>query len=187
MGSGRSANQNATTNNEDSLFGRDLAFLSSITGGTNGKSIISQWQLGRPPAPQVHQVLTIKCPVNLNKNSLQLVPIDENNKNLYRVQFMYDSIESGSVSIFYAVNETLSHNNQITYEIIWFESLILPRFSQPPMHDGVSFNLGLGQVYDQPMTAYLDVSKYKEEELLYNAEKSFYPVVIVLQTGNLLQ
>ena len=54
------------------------------------------------------------------------------------------------------------------------------------MHDGVSFNLGLGQVYDQPMTAYLDVSKYKEEELLYNAEKSFYPVVIVLQTGNLL-
>jgi len=163
MGSGSNNNNppNAVsrTMSEESLLGAirpDLSFLSSLTGA-------------RPPAPQLHQITTVKCPVNLHKNSLHLLPIDESNKKLYKVQFTFDSTETITATVHYAVTESTNEQGELI-------------FSPPTTNTSKSFERGLKQSYEQPSTEYFDASLFKSEELVYSVENNYYPVVIVLHS-----
>jgi len=118
--------------------------------------------------PQVHQTLTIRCPVNLNKNTLQLVPVVENNSRKYRLHFVFDATDGGTASIYYCAKET---RNQLGE----------PIYTSIHEHQSQKFERGLGQSYMQTPTEYLDTSQFKEEELTYNAEQNCYPVVVVLE------
>ncbi len=87
--------------------------------------------------------------------------------------------ESCVVKIFYCVKEINATNGE--GEIRSEE----PKFSperQPP--SVTRYERGLSQVYEQPSSDYLDLSLFKEEELVFNGEENYFPVVIVLSTGN---
>jgi len=117
--------------------------------------------------PQVHQMDTIKCLVNLNRASLQMIPV-ENSHKLYKLQFLFDAAEACTVKVHYAVTEQPQENAE-------------PKFVPESGHQTTRFEKGFGILYNQPASEYLDISKYGEEELFYNPDTSFYPVVIVLQ------
>jgi len=145
------------------LFGGvrpDLSFLTTLRGKT-------------APSPQVHQMTTVKCPININKQSLQLVQVNENDKNIYRVQFLLDTTENCTVEVFYVVQETLNDQGEPTY------------VSQNKNPTRVSLKRGLRQFFEQPASDYLDVTSYKEQDLLYNGDQGMYPIVIVLQSSDL--
>jgi len=150
-------NGNAPTRGDGWFWGgnRDLAFLTTLGTG------------GRPPPPQVHQASTVRCPVNLNRSSLQLIPIDEANKNKYKLQFMFDASDSCSIQVYYAVTEVIGEEGEPTF---------IPEQVRTPVH----YERGLGQVFEQPPSEYLDTSVFKEEELQMNQELGFFPVVIVI-------
>jgi len=125
--------------------------------------------------PQLHQTTTIKCPVNLNKNSLQLVPCDPSNKSKYRVQFMLDCTERCTARVYFLVTETSSKKSSKEFG---------PIFEPPRAPSAATFPRGLEQFYEQPTDQALDVSRFTEEELTYNSERSYYPVAIVLQAAS---
>lgn len=67
------------------------------------------------PPPQVHQTTAVTCPVNLNRNSLQLVQADETSKTVYRVKFTFDCTENTLVQVLYAVTENVGDDGEIEY------------------------------------------------------------------------
>jgi hypothetical protein len=140
-----------------------------LFGGVTRPIISSLYNSFRRQPPEVHQITTVKSPINLNKNSLQLIPIDENNKHKYKVHFLFDSSQPCLINIYYAAKETFNEQTN--------ESFFISQTNYSPLY----YEKGLSQIYEQPSNQYLDISIYKEEELLYNAEQNYYPVVIVLQ------
>jgi len=121
-----------------------------------------------PPKP--HKTQSVKCPVNLIKSSLQIIPVDETKKN-YRLQFILDVNETCTVKVYYVATETKYDDKDFTFE---------PALNSLP----ITFQKGLGQLYEQPTREYMDVSQFKEGDLFYTEESTTYPVVIVVDTEN---
>jgi len=119
-----------------------------------------------PPKP--YKTNSVKCPVNLIKSSLQLIPVDDTKKH-YRLQFIFDCSERCSIQIYYVATETKDENQYSSFS---------PKLDL----SCCMFERGLGQLYSQPEHLYLDISKHKEGDLFYSQESITYPVVIVLQT-----
>jgi hypothetical protein len=142
------------------LFGRyrrgNLSFLSS--------------PLGRGVLAEIHQKSTVKCPVQLQKSSLKLVPVEvhpETQKpTKYKVCFQFDCTEECAVEVLYAVTEHLENGDL--------------SFSPAPTHQPKIYPLGMNNIYEQPMEQFLDVTKYQDDDLVYKGDKNYYPVVIIL-------
>lgn len=81
----------------------------------------------------------------------------------------------------HSMNRLMNHCRYFLY----FIYLKLFSFISQTNYSPLYYEKGLSQIYEQPSNQYLDISIYKEEELLYNAEQNYYPVVIVLQVGKL--
>jgi len=144
----------------DAMNNVDLSFLSS---------------LGRRAAPpQMHQTTTVKCPVNLNRNSLQLILEQSNDGRCrYRVQFLFDSTESGTIRIYYAATEdVIQTGGEMSYR------------TDRQSTTETRFERGLGQAFEQRPEDFFDASTFTEEQLSHNAEERYYPVVIVIQSDS---
>ncbi|KAL0907355.1 hypothetical protein M5K25_021759 [Dendrobium thyrsiflorum] len=119
-----------------------------------------------PPTPFVeHQkAVTIRNDVNLKKETLRIVP-DEENPGRYLVTFTFDATVSGSISVFFFAKEGLDCNLIPTKD-----GLLAPVT--------VSFNDGLGQKFKQPSSTGIDLSMFEEAELIKEGETDAYPLVI---------
>ncbi|PRP77050.1 hypothetical protein PROFUN_14641 [Planoprotostelium fungivorum] len=132
----------------------DLSFLSPLTRRVN--------------PPQMHQTTTVKCPVNLNRNSLQLI-VEEGSTSRHRLQFLFDTTESGTIKLFYGATEDGIHTGgETSYRAVYSTSEI-------------RFERGLSQAFEQPKEDYIDLSVLNGE-FTHDSEQKYYPVVIVVQS-----
>jgi len=139
--------------NDDWIFGESSRPLDAAAVSALGGTV-------RILPPRATKKKSIKCPFNLRKASLQLIPMDETKKH-YSIQFVFDSTESCSIKVYYTA-ETQSDQQS--------------KFS-PDMIGTSIFDKGMAQVYQTK--GYLDASLYKESEL---KEPNVFPVIIVLES-----
>ncbi|KAE8666233.1 putative E3 ubiquitin-protein ligase LUL1 [Hibiscus syriacus] len=108
----------------------------------------------RPPVPYIeHQkAVTIRNDVNLKKESLKLVP-DEENPGKFLVSFAFDATLVGRMTVLFFAKE--GENCNLTP----MKESILPPVTVP-------FEEGLGQKFTQPSGTGIDFSMFEESELL---------------------
>ncbi|XP_057422672.1 probable E3 ubiquitin-protein ligase LOG2 [Lotus japonicus] len=124
------------------------------------------YQAPLPPAPYVEQreAVTIKNDVNVKKETLKIVP-DEENPGHFLVSFTFDATVSGSVTVLFFAKEG--------------EGCILTPMKEnvlPPVT--VNFQQGLGQKFRQPAGTGIKFSEFDEAELLKVGDMDVYPVAV---------
>mmetsp|Transcript_13689 Transcript_13689/g.28067 ORF Transcript_13689/g.28067 Transcript_13689/m.28067 type:complete len:377 (-) Transcript_13689:4157-5287(-) len=106
------------------------------------------------------QTLTLRC--------------DDEDPNLYLLEFRFNATVDGSISVYYCAQETtdLSRERRQTFE---------GRHETKP--NKTSFRAGRGQLYQQKRSRALDISKYSPEELIWDPSSDVFPVVIRLEVS----
>ncbi|OVA18094.1 zinc finger protein [Macleaya cordata] len=119
-----------------------------------------------PPPPYVeHQkAVTIRNDVNLKKETLKLVP-DEENPGHFLVTFTFDATVAGRITVLFFAKEGADCNLTPVKESM-FEPIT------------VSFQQGLGQLFKQPSGTGIDFSMFEEKELLKGGDMEVYPLVV---------
>eukprot|EP01117_Protostelium_nocturnum_P014575 TRINITY_DN5554_c0_g1_i2.p1 TRINITY_DN5554_c0_g1~~TRINITY_DN5554_c0_g1_i2.p1 ORF type:complete len:361 (-),score=79.62 TRINITY_DN5554_c0_g1_i2:213-1295(-) len=173
------AEPDITANSRNNNLFLGPQFFRNSRGNGNLPDLSLLGPLARRMAPQMHQTTTVKCPVNLNRNSLQLIPeiINEGDqeRKKYRIQFCFDSSESGTIKVFYGATE--EGNSQIEREEIEFKSL--------KICSEMRFERGLGQIYEQPESDWLDPLLFMDESsLVHDLDENYYPVAIIIQSDS---
>jgi len=123
--------------------------------------------MGRLQAtPAVQTAMAIQSTVNLRKESLHLVPANENGHVL---SWKLDALEDCTVRIYFLASEKLQDKN----ETLTFESETTP----------AQYNMkkGIDQAFTQPVADALHLADRKPEELESTAGQ--YPLVIVVSAN----
>mmetsp|Transcript_12170 Transcript_12170/g.16812 ORF Transcript_12170/g.16812 Transcript_12170/m.16812 type:complete len:377 (+) Transcript_12170:23-1153(+) len=163
----QNANDNLPNPRWPSNVRPELAFLSALTG--------------RQVAPLVHQVRTVKFPVNINRASIQLISMDDEH-NLYKLHFLFDSNVPCIARVFYHVADSTPLDDASTDKPTELK----------PAPEAVStipirYQQGFELVYEQPPQDFLDLSTFKPEEFqtVPVIDHTVYPVAIILQAEEL--
>lgn len=116
-------------------------------------------------APYVeHQkAVTIRNDVNLKKETLKVVP-DEENPGRFLVTFTFDATVSGSVTVIFFAKEG--------------DDCKLTPMKESYAPVTVHFQQGLGQKFRQPVGTGIDFSKCEESELHKEGDMDVYPLVV---------
>lgn len=117
-----------------------------------------------PPPPFVEQTKTVKNDVNVHKDSIRLVP-DEQNPDDHLVSFTFDAMVDGSVTIYYFAKEGANATISSIYVDIY-----TPK--------GITFLKGLGQTFIQPSGSGIDLGFFDLDELSKPLEGDVFPLVI---------
>ncbi|GAA0184650.1 ubiquitin-protein ligase [Lithospermum erythrorhizon] len=119
-----------------------------------------------PPAPYVeHQkAVTIRNDVNLKKESLVIVP-DEENDGKFLVSFTFDATVSGSISVIFFAKEGEDCSLTPVKETIL-----------PPVT--VQFQKGLAQKFKQPSGTGIDLSLFEDSQLVKAGDTGVYPLAV---------
>lgn len=120
---------------------------------------------------------TVKCPVHLHKNSVQIVPNKENPKK-YHVLFRFDAMTSGTVTIFYGVKEKADSDKALY--VVSKKTYLLSDLEFRKSTKPIKFEIGLNQKFEQATDDLLDPSECKEEEIMFSPDQVAFPVVVVL-------
>ncbi|XP_074379258.1 putative E3 ubiquitin-protein ligase LOG2 [Apium graveolens] len=132
----------------------------------HGNWVGGPYPCGPTVAPYVeHQkAFTIRNDVNLKKESLRVVP-DEENPGSFLVTFTFDATVAGSVTIIFFAKEgddcKLTPTKESTY------TTVIAYFQQ-----------GLGQIFRQPVGTGIDFSRCEGSELLKEGDMDVYPLVV---------
>lgn len=110
-----------------------------------------------PGSSKVSCTVTVKSPMNLNKDSLVLVP-RKDEAGVYSLQFVLDVTSACSVRVFWCADENNLPTNAVS---------------------SYTFNRGVGHHFCED-TCILDVNKFDEEQLMHNGTSSTYPLIVVL-------
>ncbi|XP_020592358.1 probable E3 ubiquitin-protein ligase LUL2 [Phalaenopsis equestris] len=118
----------------------------------------------RAPVVEHQKAVTIRNDVNLKKETL-VIEEDEENPGRYLVAFRFDATAAGSITVLFFAQEG-------------FECKLTPTKETflPPVT--VSFKNGLGQQFKQPPGTGIDISMFKEFELIKEGETEIYPLAI---------
>ncbi|KAB2066437.1 hypothetical protein ES319_A09G160400v1 [Gossypium barbadense] len=119
-----------------------------------------------PPVPYIeHQkAVTIRNDVNLKKETLKLVP-DEENAGKFLVSFTFDATVAGRMTVIFFAKEGEDCN------LTPMKESILPPVTVP-------FEQGLGQKFRQPSGTGIDFSMFEESELLKVDDASIYHLAV---------
>lgn len=119
-----------------------------------------------PPPPYVehNKTTTIRNDVNLKKETLRLER-DKENPDQFLVAFTYDSMVSGSISIFFFAKEGTNCSLTALKQDI-FTPIKVP------------FEKGLGQPFCQPPGTGIDLSFLEDAELSKEGPDEMFPLVI---------
>jgi len=156
-------------------------FITSLLNTNVGSFFVSseseelegmEWQnpqriISRPPL--VHKTRTVRCEVNLRKETLSMVPLqneDGTPSDLYELHFLFDCVVDCTVTIFFVGCEKRDS------EVVRYVS----QKELPPLQ----FSAGTEQEFTAPETHLLDTSQFTEEQLQSNPKLCSYPVIIVL-------
>ncbi|XKL65847.1 hypothetical protein PGB90_009267 [Kerria lacca] len=146
------------------LFGdnMDLNFLGSRPVPVR----ILVWNFPYPPPQTVDPTRPLKCLVNIRKESVRFLKINDQNKNLYNVEFSFDADVKCSIRIYYFCTE------EITCSGITYYSK-----DEKLTSDLYYYKRGCNQQFVQSDHIF-DPSLYSDEDLFYNIEKDTIPVAI---------
>eukprot|EP00252_Welwitschia_mirabilis_P027934 TRINITY_DN982_c0_g1_i1.p1 TRINITY_DN982_c0_g1~~TRINITY_DN982_c0_g1_i1.p1 ORF type:complete len:369 (+),score=64.24 TRINITY_DN982_c0_g1_i1:315-1421(+) len=117
-----------------------------------------------PPYVEHHKTTTIRNDVNLRRETLRLER-DEQNPDCFLVAFNFDSMVSGSISIFFFAKEGMGCSL----------TALRPDIC-PPIK--IPFEKGLGQKFCQPSGSGIDLSFFEESELTKVDQDEVFPLVI---------
>lgn len=121
-----------------------------------------------PPQPQPYveqqKAVTIRNAVNLKKETLKLVPDDEN-PGKFLVHFTFDATVSGSLSIIFFAKEGEDYS-------------LTPVKESIPQAVTVQFQKGLAQKFKQPFGTGIDLSMFEEAELEKVGDTGVYPLAV---------
>lgn len=125
-----------------------------------------------PPPPQPpyvdHQnAKTVKNDVNVRKNTIQLVP-DEQNPDQHLVSFTFDAEVDGSVTIYYFAKE----GEKCSFSAIYAD-VYTPR--------KVPFQKGLGQKFVQPSGSGIDLGFFDLDDLSRPLNGDVFPLVVYVE------
>lgn len=126
---------------------------SILFGGLSSMSS-SQRSSFRPS--RVHVAPTVKSAINLHKESLKLIRTEYETKELYQIQFQFDTLEDCNIKIRLSTGAEPSD----------YYSVVYPR--------------GLNQTFIVPFERALDLSVYDPAALIYQPEAGIYPITITL-------
>lgn len=136
----------------------------------------------------------VQFPIHLKNQTLQLLAIPKSDtfksvpgitnflstgsmqRNVYKIQFQFDCTQKCSIRVYYSATETPNGNHPPT---------LTPSTRQPldlVKQQTILFPVGFKHSYEQPDSDYFDPALFYEDELVYDAEKTVFPLVIVLET-----
>ncbi|RZS02470.1 hypothetical protein BHM03_00032538 [Ensete ventricosum] len=134
-----------------------------------------------PPPPFVEQTKTVKNDVNVHKDSIRLVP-DEQNLDHHLVSFTFDAMVDGRYLILLAIFlSKVDFNNSVT--IYYFakegaNATISSIYVDIYTPKGIPFLKGLGQTFIQPSGSGIDLGFFDLDELSKPLEGDAFPLVI---------
>mmetsp|Transcript_41463 Transcript_41463/g.67283 ORF Transcript_41463/g.67283 Transcript_41463/m.67283 type:complete len:378 (+) Transcript_41463:180-1313(+) len=132
-----------------------------------------QQQRPLPPPPQMQHTCTIRNDVNLKKNSLKLIK-DDPSREIYRLEFVFDASVDCTITVFFVASEVSDSSSPATFRTL----------HENPQREPRPFPKGLGQVFTQPPDEGIDLSMYKEDEIVYGSGGNQFPIVIRLEGVN---
>ncbi|CRL07618.1 CLUMA_CG020583, isoform A [Clunio marinus] len=109
---------------------------------------------------------TLKSLVNIRKESVKFVKIEDSEEKGYNIEFIFDADMKCAIKIYYFCTEEIT-TNTISY---------LPR-DTATTSETFYYQKGANQVFSQPTHVFIP-SKYSDEDMQYNPEKDIYPIVI---------
>ncbi|KAJ4772673.1 RING/U-box superfamily protein [Rhynchospora pubera] len=117
-----------------------------------------------PPFVERESTKKVKNDVNLHKNTIKLVP-DEQNPDLHLVSFVFDASVDGSVTIYYFAKE----GPNCTFS---------PAIPGIGTSTSVPFQKGAAQKFIQPPGSGIDLGFFPLDELSKPSEDGVFPLVI---------
>ncbi|KAJ3688060.1 hypothetical protein LUZ61_017224 [Rhynchospora tenuis] len=117
-----------------------------------------------PPFVERESTKKVKNDVNLHKNTIKLVP-DEQNPDQHLVSFLFDASVDGSVTIYYFAKE----GPNCTFS---------PAFPGIGTSTSVPFQKGAAQKFIQPPGSGIDLGFFPLDELSKPSEDGVFPLVI---------
>eukprot|EP01018_Ginkgo_biloba_P027068 Gb_39665 [translate_table: standard] len=137
------------------------------------------WPVAPPPPPpqspppyvEHQKATTIRNDVNLKKETLRLER-DEENPDRFLVAFTFDSMVSGSISIFFFAKE--GSNCSLT--------ALKPHICMPVREP---FEKGLGQKFRQPSGTGIDLSLFDDADLVKEGPDEVFPLVIRAEASSM--
>jgi len=122
----------------------------------------------------LHQTVTLKNNVNLNRNSLHLCKAEDGHETRFQLEFTFDCETECSLTLWYVAEEEVDDSDAT----IRFQS------SYPYQPTKVQFQPGLGHKYKIPLAEAFDTTLVATRRNLYYHQGSrLYPLVVVLQTA----
>jgi len=126
--------------------------------------------------PQLHNTVSIKSPVNLNKESLQIIPKEETGK--YNIQFSFDTTSECVVKIIFKAQELFDADTKT----IKYKSTSLKHSDIIPIPFGRGLNQSFHSSSLKSNLIDLNINEFTEEEMTYIEGSKNYPIVIVIES-----
>mmetsp|Transcript_12138 Transcript_12138/g.19147 ORF Transcript_12138/g.19147 Transcript_12138/m.19147 type:complete len:309 (-) Transcript_12138:50-976(-) len=125
------------------------------------------------PLPLLHQTVTLKNNINLNRNSIHLCKAEDGHETRFQLEFTFDCEAACTLTIWYVAEEEVDDSDAT----IRFQS------NYPHQPTKMEFQPGLGHKYKVPLAEAFDTTLVATRRNLYYHQGSrLYPLVLVLQT-----
>ncbi|KAG6473888.1 hypothetical protein ZIOFF_067806 [Zingiber officinale] len=128
-------------------------------------------QPSEPPPPSVEQAKKVKNDVNVHKDSIRLVP-DEQNPDHLLVSFTFDAVVSGSITICYFAKEGP-------------EGDIVPLYADAYTPKKIAFAEGHGLKFIQPSGSGIDLGFFDLDELAHPLPGDALPLVVSAESSQM--